>query len=137
MTDSQILQEFFDSIIVVGKLNSIVNVEEFLAGVHGMQDYGPKPDSDPSHVLACVRRAHRGIGSELFAQFVNLDSVHASTGLDDWWSRWCPCPAGIALHTAEYPVGAIPLWSNGQRTVFCRVNKDAGGAAVIDFGVTA
>ena len=32
MTDIQILEEFFNSISVAGRLNSVVNVEEFLAG---------------------------------------------------------------------------------------------------------
>lgn len=136
MSDAQILQEFFDSIIVAGRLNSIVNVEEFLAGVHALQDYGPKADSDPRHVLACVKRVHRGIGSELFAKFVSLEDSHPSIGLDDWWARWCPCPAGIELSRVDYPAGAIPLWSNGQRTVFCRIAPDAGGAPVVDFAVT-
>jgi hypothetical protein len=137
MTDAQILQEFFDSIVVAGRLNSIVNVEEFLAGVHGLQDYGPKADSDPSNVLACIRRVHRGIGSELFAKFVSLDESHPGIGLDDWWARWCQCPIGVQLHQADYPAGAIPLWSNGNSTVYCRVTSDAGGAPVVDFGVTA
>ncbi len=136
MTDSQIMQEFFDSIIVAGRLNSIVNVEEFLAGVHGLQDYGPKADSDPTHVLSCVKRVHRGMGSELFAKFVSLEESHPSIGLEDWWARWCPCPAGVELHKADYPAGALPLWSNGKHTVFCRVSKDEGGAAVVDFGAT-
>ena len=134
MTDSQILQEFFDSIVVAGRLNSIVNVEEFLAGVHGLQDYGPKAESDPHNVLACVKHVHRGIGSELFAKFISLDESHPGIGLDDWWARWCPCP--VELHKADYPAGAIPLWSNGTSTVYCRVTSDAGGAPVVDFGTT-
>ncbi len=132
-TDNEIMQEFFDSIIVVGRLNSIVNVEAFLAGVHGLQDYGPQADSTPDHVLSCIKQVHRGLGSALFAKFISLEESHPSIGLDDWWSRWCPCPAGVELHRMDYPVGTLPLWSNGNQTVFCRLSKDEGGAPVLDF----
>jgi hypothetical protein len=135
MTDNEVIQDLFDTFAVVNKLNAIVNVEEFLAGRHGLLDYGPKADSDPAHVLSCVQRIYKGIGPRLFKSFVTLENVRPSEGLDDVWAHWCPLPADVELHTQNYPAGAIPLWSNGTRTVICRLRTDEHGNEEFDFGV--
>jgi hypothetical protein len=135
MTDNEVIQDLFDTFAVVNKLTAIVNVEEFLAGRHGLLDYGPKADSNPAHVLSCVQRIYKGIGPRLFKSFVMLEDVRPSEGLDDVWAHWCPLPPDVALHTQDYPAGAIPLWSNGTQTVICRLRTDKHGNEEFDFGV--
>lgn len=135
MTDADVLQDFFDAFTVANKLDAIVTVDEFLAGRHGLLEYGPNPDSDPRHVLACVKRIYKGIGPKLFASFVTLDAVAPSEGLDDVWGHWCPLPAGVELHKQDYPAGGIPLWSNGSQTVFCKMQTDQHGNKGFDFAV--
>jgi hypothetical protein len=135
MTDTEIVQDFFDAFVVVNKLNAIVQVEEFLAGRHGLLEYGPKADSDPRHVLSCIKRIYRGIGPRLFKSFVTLENVAQAEGLDDVWAHWCPLPAGVELHKLNYPAGAIPLWSNGTQTVIGRMHTDKHGNEEFDFGV--
>jgi hypothetical protein len=135
MTDNEVIQDLFDTFAVVNKLTAIVNVEEFLAGRHGLLDYGPKADSNPAHVLSCVQRIYKSIGPRLFKAFVMLEDVRPSDGLDDAWAHWCPLPPDVALHTQDYPAGAIPLWSNGTRTVICRLRTDEHGNEEFDFGV--
>jgi hypothetical protein len=41
----------------------------------------------------------------------------------------------VDLHKQSYPAGAIPLWSNGQATVFTRLTQDKHGNDVFDFAV--
>ena len=135
MTDSEVMQDFFDAFTVVNKLNAIVRVDEFLAGRHGLLDYGPKADSDPRHVLSCIQRIYRGIGPRLFKSFVTLENVAPAEGLDDVWAHWCPLPPDVELHKLNYPAGAIPLWSNGTKTVICRMRTDSHGNDEFDFGV--
>lgn len=135
MTDSEVMQDFFDAFAVVNKLNAIVRVDEFLAGRHGLLDYGPKADSNPEHVLSCVKRIYKGIGPRLFKSFVMLEDVAPAEGLDDVWAHWCPLPTGVELHKLEYPAGAIPLWSNGTQTVICRMRTDKHGNEEFDFSV--
>lgn len=136
MTDSEVMQDFFDTFAVMRRMNSSINVEEFLAGRHGLLDYAPNAESDPRHVLSCIKRIHKAIGSELLKTFVTLEQCDPATGLDDVWSEWCPCPPGVELHKADYPAGALPLWSNGKQTVFCRITADDGGFPVFGFAVT-
>lgn len=135
MTDNEVMQDFFDAFTVVNKLNAIVRVDEFLAGRHGLAEYGPKPESDPRHVLSCIQRVYKGIGPRLFKSFVTLENVASSEGLDDVWGQWCQLPAGVDLHTLDYPARAIPLWSNGSQTVICRMRTDQHGNEEFDFGV--
>ena len=135
MTDNEIMQEFFDSVVVAGRLNTVVNVGEFVSGVQSLQKYGPTIASDPADVLSGIKQVFRGIGSELFIKFVSLEESHPGIGLDDFWSRWCPCPAGIELHRIDYPAGALPLWSNGRQTLFCCLSADGGGCSKVTFGV--
>jgi hypothetical protein len=135
MTDTDVMQDFFDAFTVVNKLNAIVRVDEFLAGRHGLAEYGPKPESDPRRVLSCIQRVYKGIGPRLFKSFVTLENVAPGEGLDDVWGQWCPLPSGIDLHTLDYPAGAIPLWSNGSQTVIYRMRTDQHGNEEFDFGV--
>jgi hypothetical protein len=135
VSDVDVMQDFFDAFTVVNKLNAIVRVDEFLAGRHGLLDYGPKPDSDPRHVLSCIQRIYKGIGPRLFKSFVTLENVAPAEGLDDVWAHWCPLPAGVELHKQDYPAGAIPLWSNGTKTVICRMRTDSHGNEEFDFAV--
>ena len=135
MTDSEVMQDFFDAFTVVNKLNAIIKVDEFLAGRHGLAEYGPKRESDPRHVLSCIQRIYKGIGPRLFKSFVTLENVASGEGLDDVWAHWCPLPAGVELHKQDYPAGAIPLWSNGQNTVVCRAHTDKHGNVEFAFGV--
>ena len=135
MTDSDVMQDLFDTFEVVNKLNAIVNVNEFLAGRHGLLEYGPQESSDPRHVLSCIKMIHKGLGPRLFGSFVMLENVRPSEGLDDVWRHWCPLPAGVELHSQDYPPGTMPLWSNGSATVFVRHTKDTHGNDVWDFGV--
>lgn len=135
MTDAEVMQDFFDAFEVVNRLNAIVNVNEFLAGRHGLLEYARNADSDPRHVLSCIKRVHKGIGPRLFKSFVTLENVAPGEGLDDVWGHWCPCPAGVELHKQSYPAGTIPLWSSGQATVFTRLTKDKHGNDVFDFAV--
>lgn len=134
MTDSDVMQDFFDTFHVTNALNAIVHVENFLAGRHGLAELAPKPDSDPRHILSCIKKVHDGIGFRLFRDFITLKDVAPGEGLDDVWAHWCQSP--VALHTADYPAGTIPLWSNGKNTVFCRIVKDGRGFDAADFGVT-
>jgi hypothetical protein len=135
MTDSDVMQDFFDAFTVVNKLNAIVQVNEFLAGRHGLLEYAPKADSDPRHVLSCIQRIYKGIGPRLFKSFVTLENVAPAEGLDDVWAHWCPLPPDVELHKLNYPAGAIPLWSNGTQTVICRMRTDQHGNEEFDFGV--
>ena len=135
MSDLETVQDFFDAFTVANKLDAIVTVDEFLAGRHGLLEYGPKPDSDPRHVLACIQRIYRGIGPKLFGSFVTLENVAPAEGLDDVWAHWCPIPPGVELHKQNYPAGCVPLWSNGSQTVFCRMRTDQYGNTDFDFGV--
>ncbi len=135
MTDAELMQDFFDAFEVVNRLNSIVNVSEFLAGRHGLLEYAPKADSDPRHVLACIQRIYKGVGPRLFKSFITLENVAPAEGLDDVWGHWCPLPEGVELHKQDYPAGAIPLWSNGAVTVFARSARDSHGNEEFDFGV--
>lgn len=136
MTDSEVMQDFFDTFEVVNKLNAIVRVDEFLAGRHGLLDYATKADSDPRHVLSCIKRIYTGIGPRLFKSFITLENVAPSEGLDDVWSYWCPLPPDVELHKQEYPAGTIPLWSNGTSTVFARLTVDKHGNEEFDFSHT-
>jgi hypothetical protein len=129
------MQDFFDAFTVVNKLNAIVQVNEFLAGRHGLLEYAPKADSDPRHVLSCIQRIYKGIGPRLFKSFVTLENVAPAEGLDDVWAHWCPLPPDVELHKLNYPAGAIPLWSNGTQTVICRMRTDQHGNEEFDFGV--
>lgn len=135
MTDSEVMQDLFDAFTIVNKLNAIVQVDEFLAGRHGLLDYGPKANAEPRHVLACIKRIYKGIGPRLFKSFVTLENVAPAEGLDDVWAHWCPLPEGVELHKLHYPAGAIPLWSNGTQTVICRMHTDKHGNEEFDFGV--
>jgi hypothetical protein len=136
MTDSEIMQDFFDTFEVVGKLNWIFQVENFLAGRHGLLEYAPKKDSDPRHVLSCIKMIHSGIGRHLFRSYIDLDNVAPGEGLDDVWAEWCPCPEGVELHKQDYPQGAVPLWSNGVRTVFATRYTEVDGSEEFEFGIT-
>lgn len=133
MTDSEVMQDFFDAFTIVNKLNAIVQVDEFLAGRHGLLDYCPKAESDPRHVMSCIQRVYKGIGPRLFKSFVTLENVAPAEGLDDVWAHWCPSP--VELHKQDYPAGAIPLWSNGTNTVICRMRTDQHGNEEFDFAV--
>ena len=133
MTDADVMQDFFDAFEVVNRLNAIVNVNDFLAGRHGLLEYAPKADSDPSHVLSCIKMIYRGIGPRLMKSFITMENVAPAEGLDDVWGHWCPLPAGVELHKQEYPAGAIPLWSNGKSTVFARLLVDKHGNEEFDF----
>jgi hypothetical protein len=133
MTDSDVMQDFFDAFEVVNRLNAIVTVDDFLAGRHGLLEYASKADSDPKHVLSCIKRIYKGIGPRLFKSFVTLENVAPAEGLDDVWQHWCPSP--VELHTQDYPAGTIPLWSNGTATVFCRLTVDKHGNEEFDFAV--
>lgn len=135
MTDTEVMQDFFDTFEVVNRLNAIVNVNEFLAGRHGLLEYAGKADSDPRHVLSCIKRIHKGLGTRLLKPFVTLQNVLPSEGLDDVWADWCPLPPGIELHKQNYPAGTVPLWSNGTSTVFVRITQDKHGNDVFDFAV--
>jgi hypothetical protein len=135
MTDADVMQDFFDAFEVVNRLNAIVTVEEFLAGRHGLQEYAPKADSDPRHVLSCIQRIYKGIGPRLFKSFVTLENVAPAEGLDDVWAHWCPLPPDVELHKLNYPAGAIPLWSNGTATVFTRIVHDQHGNEEFDFAI--
>ncbi len=135
MTDSELIQELFDTVEVVNRLNTIINVEDFLAGRHGLLAYGPHKDSDPRDVLSCIRRIYMGVGPRLFKSFVEMESVAPAEGVDDTWGQWCPLPEGVALHQQEYPAKAIPLWSNGRSTVFCCVQVDGHGHEGFEFAV--
>lgn len=136
MTDSEVMQDFFDTFEVINKLNAIVRVDEFLVGRHGLLEYGPKPDSDPRHVLSCVKRIYTGIGPRLMKSFITMENVAPAEGLDDVWAYWCPLPPGVELHKQEYPAGTIPLWSNGTSTVFARPKVDKHGNVEFDFSHT-
>lgn len=135
MTDADVMQEFFDTYVVTKKLGSIVDVHSFLAGRHGLLEYAPNASSDPRHVLSCIRKIYEGIGYRLFRPFAEMEHTAPSEGLDDIWAGWCPCPNGCELSKASYPAGAIPLWTNGTSTVFCRVGKDDRGYERMDFAV--
>lgn len=134
MTDADVMQDFFDAFEVVNRLNAIVNVNDFLAGRHGLLEYATKTDSDPRHVLSCIKMIYRGIGPRLFKSFVTLENVAPAEGLDDVWGHWCPCP--VDLHKQDYPAGTIPLWSNGTATVFCRAVNDGTGQMTLEFAHT-
>jgi hypothetical protein len=136
MTDAEVMQEFFDSFEVCNKLNAIVNVNEFLAGRHGLLEYARNRDSDPRHVLSCIKRIHKGIGPRLLKSFVTLENVAPAEGLDDVWADWCPVPDGVELHKQDYPTGTIPLWSNGNSTVFARLSRDEHGNEMFAFACT-
>lgn len=135
MTDSELMQDLFDTFEVTNKLNSIVNVENFLAARHAMLDLGPKPDTPAVQILSCCKMILSGIGPRLFRSFITLENVAPSEGLDDVWGHWCPLPPGVELHQQSYPAGAIPLWSNGQATVFVTVTQDRHGNDEFDFAV--
>ena len=135
MTDSEVIQDLFDTFEVTNKLNAIVHVDNFLAGRHGLLEYAAKADSDPRHVLSCIQMIHKAIGPRLFGSFVMLENVRPSEGLDDVWAHWCPLPEGVDLHAQTYPTGTMPLWSNGSATVFVRQTQDKHGNVVFDFGV--
>lgn len=134
MTDADVMQDFFDAFEVVNRLNAIVTVDEFLAGRHGLLEYAPKADSDPRHVLSCIKRIYKGIGPRLFKSFVTLENVAEGEGLDDVWSHWCP--SKVPLASQDYPAGTIPLWSNGKSTVYCRLIKDDRGHDEFGFSHT-
>lgn len=133
MTDTAVLQDFFDTFHVTSSLNAIVDVENFLAGRHGLAELATKADSDPRHILSCIKKIHDGIGFRMFRDFVTLKDVTPAEGLDDVWGHWCPSP--VELNKADYPAGAIPLWSNGEKTVFCRIVKDSRRFDAAEFGV--
>jgi len=134
MTDAQVMQDLFDTFEVTNKLNAIVNVENFLAARHALLDLGPKADASPADVQSCCNMLLRGIGTRLFKSFVTCDFVAPAEGLDDVWAHWCPLPSGVELHKQNYPLGTIPLWSNGEKTVFVRITKDKHGNDEFDFG---
>ena len=133
MTDSELMQDLFDTFTVTNALNAIVQVEDFLAGRHGLADLASKPDANPRDILSCIKRVHAGLGYRLFHSFITLQNTAPSEGLDDVWAHWCPSP--VELHKADYPAGTIPLWSNGKNTVFCRIVKDSKGYDAAEFGV--
>ena len=134
MTDSQIMQDLFDTFEVTNKLNAIVHVENFLAGRNALLDLGPNPDTSPTQILSCCKMILGGIGPRLFKSFITLENVAPGEGLDDVWAHWCPLPAGVELHKQDYPAGTIPLWSSGQQTVFVRITQDKHGNDEFDFG---
>lgn len=134
MTDSEVMQDFFDAFEVTNRLNAIVHVENFLAARHALLDLGPKPDTSPTHVLSCCKMLLGGIGPSLFKSFITLENVAPGEGLDDVWGHWCPLPPGVELHQQSYPAGTIPLWSNGEKTVFVRITQDQHGNDEFDFG---
>jgi hypothetical protein len=136
MTDADLMQDFFDTFEVINRLNTIVTVDEFLAGRHGLLEYAPKADSDPRHVMSCIKMIYKGIGPRLFKSFVTLENVAPGEGLDDVWGHWCPLPAGVELHKQDYPAGTIPLWSNCTATVFCRMTVDEHGNEEFGFSHT-
>ena len=114
MTDSEMMQDFFDAFEVVNRLNAIVTVDDFLAGRQGLLEYASKADSDPKHVLSCIKRIYKGIGPRLFKSFVTLENVAPAEGLDDVWQHWCPSPACLqraakrALHPPETRACDLP-----------------------------
>lgn len=134
MTDAEIWQDFFDTFRVANALDAIVHVENFLAGRRGLLNLAPQAHSDPSQVLSCVKKIHDALGFRMFRDFVTLTDVAPTEGLDDVWSHWCPTPA--ELHKQNYPAGAIPLWSNGTNTVYCRIVQDSGNNEAAEFGIT-
>lgn len=127
MTDSEVMQDLFDTFEVTNKLNAIVSVEHFLAGRHALLDLGPKPDTPAIQVMSCCKMILHGIGPRLFKSFITMEHTAAAEGLDDVWAHWCPLPAGVELHKQDYPGGTIPLWSSGQQTVFVRITPDKRG----------
>lgn len=134
MTDSQVMQEFFDAFEVTNRLNAIVHVENFLAARHSLLALGPDPKSAPKDVAQCCELLLNSIGPSLFKSFITLENVAPGEGLDDVFAGWCPCPPDVELHTQDYPQGTIPLWSNGEKTVFVRLSKDKHGNDEFDFG---
>lgn len=109
-------------------------MENYLAGRHGLDEYCGDKDSDPRHVLSCIKKVHDGIGYRLFKSFVAMENVAEGEGLDDVWSQWCPSPVPLAKQ--DYPAGAIPLWSNGTSTVYCKIVKDSKGFDAMSFSCT-
>lgn len=136
MNDAELLQDLFDTFEVSNRLNASIQVEEFLAGRQGLLAYGPKKDSDARDVLSCIKQIYRSIGPGLFKSFACMEHVAPGEGLDDIWRQWCPLPEGVELHKHNYPVKAIPLWSNGSSTVVCHIDFDAHGNEGLEFAVT-
>jgi hypothetical protein len=136
MTDSEIMQDLFDTFEVTNKLNAIVGVENFLAARHALLDLGPKADTPAVQVMSCCKMLYKAIGPRLFKSFVTLENVAPSEGLDDVWSHWCPLPPDVELHKQDYPAGTLPLWSNGSSVVFARLVTDKHGNEEFDFAVT-
>lgn len=134
MTDADVFQDFFDTLPVTNSLNAIVNVGSFLAGRHALAAAAPNASSDPHDVLSCIKKIKEGIGIRLFRDFVTLKDIAPSEGLDDVWAHWCPSP--VELNKSDYPIGAIPLWSNGEKTVFCLFTKDSQGYDSVEFGIS-
>ena len=134
MTDAEVMQDFFDTFEVTNKLNAIVNVENFLSARHALLDLGPKADTSPFHIQSCCKLLLRGIGPRIFKSFITLENVALSEGLDDVWADWCQLPEGVELHKQTYPLVTIPLWSNGEKTVFVRITQDKHGNDEFDFG---
>ena len=134
MTDTQVMQDLFETLEVTNKLNAIVNVENFLAARYALLDLGPKADTSPARVQSCCKMLLSGIGPRLFRSFITLENVAPGEGLDDVWAYWCPLPDGVELHQQSYPAGSIPLWSNGEKTVFVRITQDKHGNDEFGFG---
>jgi hypothetical protein len=131
MTEIEIMQDLFNTLGIHGSVYGPVNIADFMAGAQGLRDMGKHADSDPRHIMQCIRRMCAGIGARYFQQLIDTPA-----DVDDMWVHyWCPQPAGIDLAKANCPAGTHPLWSNGQATVFTRLTQDKHGNDVFDFAV--
>jgi hypothetical protein len=131
MTEIEIVQDLFDALGIHGTLQWPVHMAEFVPAAQGLRQLGRDPASDPRHVMQCIERMCRGIGSPYFKNLIDNPA-----DVDDLWvSCWCPQPPGVELHKADCPAGCTPLWTNGSVVVFCRPSTDKHGNGVFDFGI--
>jgi hypothetical protein len=131
MIEIEIVQDLFNTLGIHGSVYGPVNMEDFVAGAHGLRHMGKDKASDPRHIMQCIRRMCDGIGPRYFQQLIDTPA-----DVDDMWVHyWCPQPAGTDLAKADCPAGTHPLWTNGTSTVFTRLTKDKHGNDVFDFAV--
>lgn len=109
----------------------ILNLRKFCEAIRGLQAISRDKDADKNAIVQRLNDIRLAVGPEVMEYM--FDTPH---DVDDFWvDHWCLQPAGTSLSSATCPPGTVPLWTNGEATIFLRRSQDKHGNPDFFFGI--
>jgi hypothetical protein len=132
MVEVDIAQELLDAFALNGTPPSGVFFREFCDAVINLQSMSQSKFVDPTLIVKALGEMQESIGP--YGMSVLFDPDSKACGR--WTKAWCPQPLNVKLASADCPQGTLPLWCNGERTVYARSSEDERGNFVYVFCLT-